>query len=485
MEKQNRKKSILKCVLLGVLGLMVVGYVGTAVYFRVHFYPNTLVGEDNISGKTKKETISIICDGLNGYELRIQERGNETESILGAAIGLAPNYGSFLEDALANQSGFGWPKYLFVQQQIGNVPMKFQQELLAEEMSRLKCLKKTAQTAPENAYLEYSNGKYEIIPEVMGTTINKEKMVETISAALESREKELNLEEEDCYVNPEITSESQELKQGQETANTYLTTKITYDDGNAVLPLAEDDISKMLQIGSKGEVEINEQELDAFVQKVDMTYSTCGKSKKFKTSYGKIIEIARGDYGWQVDKKKEKKALKKALKNQKVETRKPKYAKEAASRGTYDYGNSYVEINLTAQHLFVYVKGKLVLESDFVSGNESAGMQTRLGMSSLKYKERNATLRGDDYETPVSFWMPFDGGIGMHDATWRSRFGGNIYKNSGSHGCINLPLSIDEKIFEYVYPGEPIVVYKLPGTEPVEKVDKEKAKEKEKHKKTT
>ena len=75
-------------------------------------------------------------------------------------------------------------------------------------------------------------------------------------------------------------------------------------------------------------------------------------------------------------------------------------------------------------------------------------------MSSLKYKQTGATLRGEDYETFVNYWMPFDGGIGMHDATWRSKFGGDIYKTKGSHGCINLPLSVAKKIYEYVQPGE-------------------------------
>ena len=66
---------------------------------------------------------------------------------------------------------------------------------------------------------------------------------------------------------------------------------------------------------------------------------------------------------------------------------------------------------------------------------------------------------GEDYETPVTFWMPFNGGIGLHDATWRGRFGGSIYRGNGSHGCVNLPYSAAEKIFKSLSPGEPVVVY--------------------------
>ena len=61
--------------------------------------------------------------------------------------------------------------------------------------------------------------------------------------------------------------------------------------------------------------------------------------------------------------------------------------------------------------------------------------------------------------------MPFNGGIGLHDATWRSSFGGTLYKNGGSHGCVNLPHSVAQKIFENISAGTPVLCYHLEGTE--------------------
>ncbi len=31
------------------------------------------------------------------------------------------------------------------------------------------------------------------------------------------------------------------------------------------------------------------------------------------------------------------------------------------------------------------------------------------------------------YEQPVTYWMPFNGGIGFHDADWQPYFGGDRY----------------------------------------------------------
>ena len=86
-------------------------------------------------------------------------------------------------------------------------------------------------------------------------------------------------------------------------------------------------------------------------------------------------------------------------------------------------GNTYVEMNLTSQHMFFYKEGKLLIESDFVSGDEAKGFRTPAGAYEITYKQMNATLKGKDYKTPIKYWMPFNGNIGMHDGYWRTSFG--------------------------------------------------------------
>jgi lipoprotein-anchoring transpeptidase ErfK/SrfK len=121
-----------------------------------------------------------------------------------------------------------------------------------------------------------------------------------------------------------------------------------------------------------------------------------------------------------------------------------------------------VEVDMTNQHLYLYQNGTVELESDFVSGNMSKGYNTPAGVFGLTYKTKNAVLRGADYATPVNYWMPFNGNVGMHDATWRSSFGGNIYLTSGSHGCINLPLDKAKEIYQYMSENFPIICYYYP-----------------------
>ncbi len=132
---------------------------------------------------------------------------------------------------------------------------------------------------------------------------------------------------------------------------------------------------------------------------------------------------------------------------------------KAASTGKNDIGNTYVEIDLSRQHLWFYKAGRLITEGDIVSGNVNNDCATPAGIYSLVYKQKDTVLKGQGYASPVNFWMPFNGGIGIHDASWRYNFGGDIYTTNGSHGCINAPYDLANKIFNNIEPGTPVVCY--------------------------
>lgn len=117
-----------------------------------------------------------------------------------------------------------------------------------------------------------------------------------------------------------------------------------------------------------------------------------------------------------------------------------------------------IEIDLTDQYVTLYCENDVVLRSDIVTGKNTT--PTRIGNFKIYAKERDRYLRGADYNTHVDFWMPFDGGIGLHDATWRDNFGGEIYIKNGSHGCVNLPYEIAQFIYKNVKVGTKVLVHK-------------------------
>jgi hypothetical protein len=161
-----------------------------------------------------------------------------------------------------------------------------------------------------------------------------------------------------------------------------------------------------------------------------------------------------------MDRESETEALYQQLLSGDSAQRSPIWYESAGTRGQNDIGNTYVEIDYTNQRMWYYKDGVLLVETPVVTGNVSAGNASPEGVFCIVGKEENATLVGEDYETPVSYWMPFYGGVGIHDAdTWRTSYGGDIYQYSGSHGCINTPTAQAAVIFQNITEGTPVVCY--------------------------
>ncbi len=443
-------------------------YLGVSAYYMRHYLPNTVINGIDCSSKTVDELEVLIIGEVDEYELTLEERGGSAETIRGAEIGLQVVFDGTLNEILEEQKAFAWPAALLESSayEPGNT-VTYDADLLAEVLSELECMDAEQMTMTADAQIVFAESEsFEIEPEVYGTYMEPETLSAVVDTAICSLTENLDLEETACYENPVYTEDSQELVDACAQMNALLSVNISYD----MLDIGTVDISKKkmsswITLGEDFSVTVNEEAVAAFVAGFAEQYDTQYTEHTLKTTWGSEVTISKGSYGWKLDQEAEVVALLAELAAGEDVVREPNYSQTANSHGENDYGNTYVEINLTAQHLYFYKDGVLIVESDFVSGNVAKGMSTPTGIYPVTYTQRNATLRGDGYATPVSYWMPFNGGVGMHDATWRSRFGGTIYKTNGSHGCINLPLSAAKTIFENLSKGDLVLVYTLSGTE--------------------
>ncbi|RHN99731.1 hypothetical protein DW260_13955 [Clostridium sp. AM22-16AC] len=454
--------------------VVLVGAVGGGLYwheslkYKTCFLPGTIVDGMDVTGKTAAEVEDAIMEQLKGYKLTINGREDLSESITGEEVGLYAEFDDTLAKAIAAQKPMEWGKYRFgksVNEVNTDALIRYNDEMLGEAVDSLSCMDKENMREPQDAKIsDYTSGGYTIIKEDEGTELLEDKVKEAVAAAVMSLAESVDLEEQGCYVSPSITSEDEALKAACETMNKYVGARITYQFGDKSETLSGDEIHNWLTVNGT-RVGINEGKATEYVKKLAASYDTAYKAKSLKTSYGKTVSITGGSYGYKINQAKEAATLVSLIKNGEQTSREPEYSQKGASRTGSDYGNTYVEINLTAQHLYFYVKGKLVVQSDFVSGNAAKGWSTPAGAYSITYKQRNATLKGQGYATPVSYWMPFNGGIGLHDANWRKTFGGTIYKTNGSHGCVNLPPAVAKTIYENISAGDPVLCYHLDGTE--------------------
>ncbi len=456
--------------------VVLVGAVGGGLYwheslkYQTCFLPGTIVDGMDVTGKTASEVEDAITEQLKGYTLTINGREELSESITGESVGLYAEFDDTLEKAVAAQKPMNWGKYRFgkaVNEVNTDALLHYSSEMLDEAVAGLSCMDRENMREPQDARIsDYDSvtGSYTIIKEDEGTELLEDKVKEAVATAIMSLAESVDLEERGCYLAPSVTSEDEALKTACETMNKYVGAKVTYKFGDKAETLNGNEIHNWLTVNGTS-VSVSEAKAAEYVKNLASAYNTAYKPKTLKTSYGKNVTITTGSYGWKIDQTKETAALVSLIKNGEQTSREPEYSQKAASRSGNDYGNTYVEINLTAQHLYFYVDGKLLVQSDFVSGNAAKGWSTPAGAYALTYKQRNATLKGQGYATPVSYWMPFNGGIGLHDANWRKTFGGTIYKNKGSHGCINLPPAVAKTIYENISAGDPVLCYHLDGTE--------------------
>ena len=464
---RKRGKSWAVYGLVGIVAVILLVYLAGAVYYSGHLMRGTKINGIAVSGKTPAQ----VKQQLENYTLTITEKAADgsliEQKVTGEQVGLTMSDEAAIKKLVKEQGIFSWIFQKKREYQVDGL-VTLDQEKLSEMVHSLQGFSSANNQPSEDAHIsQYQPDKgYEIVPETIGNQLDETLTLQKVQDAVLTLDTKLDLEKAGCYHQPAVTSEDEGLKNILEQMNICVSAKITYEFGDETEVLDGNTIHEWLKINKKKKkVSLKKKKLEEYVAGLRRVHDTIFTTRVFHTSYGKDVTIQGGDYGWWMNTNKEIQKLKKLITQGKTVTRSPEYIQEAASYGKKDYGNSYVEINLTAQHLFLYDKGKKVLESDFVSGNVSAGNGTPQGVYSLTYKEEMAELVGENYSTPVSYWMPFNGNIGMHDATWRSQFGGSIYKTSGSHGCINLPYDAAKKIFGYVEKGSPVICYELPGSE--------------------
>lgn len=461
MRKKRTRKVLF--LLAGIVVVLIAVYLGGMNYYSTRLLMGTRINDINVSGKTPSQ----VGQEMKNYQLTVYETTEEGERIettfSGEQIGVGISGEEAIQEILEGQDRGVWFLPKKREYQVEKL-LSVDRDKLAQALKSLQGFSEENVGQDTEAYIsDYISGQgYEIISEEKADELNWDLTLAKAEETVLTMETKLDLAEAGCYTEPE---EDEELVALLEQLNTYVGASITYQFGEETRVLDGETIHEWLKVNKKNKVKLSQEKVEEYVGQLRREFDTIFTTRTFRTSYGKKVTIQGGDYGWWMNTGEEVKKLCQLIKKGKTVTRTPEYFQTAASYGKNDFGDSYVEVNLTAQHLFLYQDGEKVLESDFVSGNVSAGNGTPQGVYSMTYKEEMAELVGENYATPVSYWMPFNGNIGLHDATWRAQFGASLYKGGGSHGCVNLPYAVAKKIYSYVDKEYPVICYELPGTE--------------------
>ncbi len=463
--RQKRKRKAIVLLSISAVLLLVLIYLLISLYFKNHFYFHTEVNGLKVGRMTAEQAKEKIAEDVGDYLLTVYDRDGEKYHIMGRDIDNSYVPDGSLEKALEEQNMFAWIPSLFQENKIDvDTPMTFDDQKLAEAVTALPCFAEENVTKPVNAYIEETEEGYAIVPEVQGNELIPEKVIEAVEAAVTEGEGSVTLTDE-AYRKPEILSDNEELVASLKRIEDCIHAEVTYKISDYDEKLSSDEILDMLLVGEDYSCSLDEKKLTDYVQRLASKYNTYADEREFATSSGDTVKIGGGDYGWVINKEKEAETLRENVLSGKAVEREPEYSQRAQVEGFEDIGKTYLEIDYTKQHMWYYEDGQMILESDIVSGNIATGNGSPDGVFKIVYKQSPAVLKGEDYESNVDFFMPFAYNVGVHDASWRTEFGGEFYKTTGSHGCINAPREIAETLYQRMKVDTPVIAY---YREPVE-----------------
>ena len=460
VENKKRKSKTIKIYAASIVGLgLAVVYFGGVHYFKKRFLPNTTINYTDASYETIDALDEELQKPISNYSLEIIAREGEKHVIRAKDVDLRYKLDKSIYSILENQEVYKWPIYLFKKNPHKvAVTVDLDNAKLEYILSGYNCLTEASFKEARDAYIaSYSNASgYVIEKEYDGTRIDIDKAKAKIKSSLTQLGLTEDLDADGLYGFAKIKEDDAKLLSAQDVLNKHAATVISYA-GGAVLN--GERISQWLGVDEEGNLILDEGGIRVFVDELAERYDTLGKPRIFKTTDSREVEIPAKKYGWQVDKEGEFQAIRASILAGEQVEREPLFSSRAVSLEGNDFGNTYVEIDLGNQKLYYYVDGQLTLTSDIVSGALWGGRRTPPGLYKVNYKAKNVVLRGPDYAAPVRYWMPFNGGIGMHDANWRSSFGGGIYKSGGSHGCINMPSSSAKALYDIINKDCPVICY--------------------------
>ena len=429
-------------------------------YYSGHFLSGTEINGVDCSGKTVAQAEKSIESQIASYQLVLKEREDKSETISASQINMQYISDGGVQELKDQQNPFLWfLSFVRHQNYTMSANISYDEEALSTAVGSLECFKDENVVQPTDAHLEVQDGQYVIVEETQGNALDKDKVTEAVKKAIDGGETLLDLDQAGCYIEPSVLSTDENLAKQRDEGNKLLTVTVTIDFSDRQEVINGDVMKDWLTTDEEGNVDLDQAKVREYVQQLQYKYDTFGSSREFKTSSGQTITVSGGDYGWLIAPNDTTAKIIEAIKSGQSQTIEPEYTYTGYCRDTNDIGNTYVEISLDQQHMWFYKDGQLIVSTDVVTGCHNKGWDTHTGVYAIMYKERDATLVGEGYNSAVSYWMPFYANVGIHDASWRSSFGGSIYINNGSHGCVNTPTDNAAAIYNNIEKGVPVVVY--------------------------
>ncbi len=464
--------------LLALVVLAAAAYLAGAVAFMNVFLPDTTLNGRDVSLRTVGDVAAESSDASGDFSLAVSGQG-VTLDISAASIKARYDGGAFARQAIKLQHPWLWPLEVTGTHELElDQAMSYDAARLTDLVgSAVDAVNKDAK-APVDASVAFNeeSKRYEVKSEEAGTTLDKPAVVSAVRAAVGRREAKLELDDS-VLVKPTVTSEDERLVNAAKQANASLeaTQTLTSHD-TTVATVGEEQLRQWVHLADDLSVTFDTEACTKWAQgDLSKQIDTYGSTRSYQRPDGKQVTVSGGTYGWICDGAQIASEIAENVREGKAASIEVPWKQEAASwnAGGQDWGSRYIDVDLAEQHVRFYDDGKVIWETDCVSGgldDKGEMHSTPSGVYTINSNMRsgNVELRGKidpktnepEYISHVEYWMPFiEDSVALHDADWRSSFGGDLYRSNGSHGCVNLPVGKARDLYGMVSVGTVVVVH--------------------------
>lgn len=484
-KKSKKARRIIFGIIMAVMVAVIIGLGYTAYYMKQFnefamansdtFFEGTSINGIDVTGMTVDEVESRLEEMAGDYSIKIKFRNGE-ETITGDEFDYHYVSDGTVQKVFNRQDARTWfDEYMKNGKKVTPVTAEadlsttFDADKLLDAVRALPEMQEENMTKPADAFMEFQGNKFVVVPEEEGTELDRKTVLRAVLDAADSYEPEVDITAIDgVYSKPKdtIATVGKELQEEADKLNEFATGSITYTLPNGEERTLDGTVTKnWISEDPYGNYYkdwyVWNDQIRSYVQSVADMVDTVGITRTFHATDIGDVEVFGGNYGYQIDVEAEVQQLTEELDSGTVITREPIWASKETSKENNGFGYDYVEVDCTRQHMWIYIDGEVALETDVVTGLMTDTRATPTGVCLVYNKALDYTLigQGYSYRTPVSYWMPFNGAVGFHDAWWRSAFGGDIYLWDGSHGCVNMPVDMAAKAFDLITFEMPIVVY--------------------------
>jgi hypothetical protein len=459
-----RKRTIV--ILSSIVVLIVLIFSGIYYYQATRFNAHITINNTQVGGLTADQAINKLKSTVSKNVVYVGQKqifdGNDTK------MGFTNQDLSGVKKLLRTQ----WT--LFPSSKDKNYTLRpstanqDQSQSMKKKVEEKLLLMNKSLTAPKDAEVRLEQGKIVVSKSMDGKQYDVANLLKDFQKQAYNSEIHLN----PVYFQP-IKADSPTIKQEKNLLQELVQRTVDYKLQDKAYSFKGSEVIKNASVSKDMKYVIDTSDIKKKLGELNGSQSTLNKNYTFKTHSGSVISVKGETYGWAIDLGAETKRIQEAFE---------KGTKSILAYNIYGVGwningvgyhmptnhgigDTYVELSIKEQRIWVYKNGKLKVTTHVVTGTHAYNEDTPKGVWYIEYKQSPSTLKGSEvgnsnYSIKVAYWAPFTkSGCGFHDASWRKNWSSKAYLAQGSGGCVNTPPSVMKSVYDNLTQNEPVVIY--------------------------